>query len=129
MRILLDTHCWLWLHTRPARLSDESRAVLADARNELVLSAIVPWEIAIKHARGRLPIARPLDVFLSLAAAAVRTTPLPVEHRHAVHVGTLPLHHRDPFDRMLIAQAQVEGLTILTADPHFRRYDVEVLAA
>ena len=76
-----------------------------------------------------LSLRRPFDDLVPAMLAATRGVALPVEHRHALQVARLPLHHHDPFDRMLIAQAQVEGLTILTADPQFRRYDVEVLAA
>lgn len=129
MRALFDTNCWLWWHLEPERLAETTRAAIADASNELYVSSIVPWEIAIKHRRGKLSLRRPFDDLVPAMLAATRGVALPVERRHALQVARLPLHHHDPFDRMLIAQAQVEGLTILTADPQFRRYEVEVLAA
>jgi PIN domain nuclease of toxin-antitoxin system len=129
MRLLLDTHAFLWLRTSPARLSGAAREALVNPENELYLSVVSTWELAIKEARGKLGFARPFEVVVSEMIAATGASELAVERRHALRVAQLPLLHRDPFDRMLIAQAQVEGLTILTADPHFSRYDVEVLAA
>ena len=129
MRLLLDTHSFLWLRTAPERLSGAAREAIANPENELYLSVVSAWELAIKEARGKLGFARPFEVIVPEMIAATGASELAIEHRHAVQVGTLPPHHRDPFDRMLIAQAQIEGLTILTANPQFRRYDVEVLAA
>ena len=129
MTICFDTHAWLWLHFAPERLSAAARAAIADPANTLLLSAVVPWEMAIKHRAGKLRFQRPFVESLRRMAAAVAVTPLPIEERHACQVADLPLHHRDPFDRILIAQAQVEGLTILTADPEFRRYEVDLLPA
>ena len=129
MRLLLDTHAFLWLRTAPARLSGAAREALATPENEVYLSVVSAWELAIKEARGKLGFARPFEVIVPEMIAATEARELAIERRHALRVARLPLHHHDPFDRMLIAQAQVEGLTILTADPQFRRYDVEVLAA
>jgi PIN domain nuclease of toxin-antitoxin system len=86
------------------------------------------WEIVIKHALGRLRLPMPPSEYMPSRLAATRATALPIHHSHALRVAELPPHHRDPFDRMLIAHAQVEGLPILTADPHVARYDVQVLA-
>jgi PIN domain nuclease of toxin-antitoxin system len=125
--ILLDTQCWLWWLVSPERLSPEALARLADAENTLLLSAASSWEIAIKHSLGKLPLPEPLEAFVSSRMARDGIAALPVQHVHALRVATLPLHHRDPFDRLLIAQAQVEGIPIMTADPVFHRYAVEVI--
>ncbi|MBI4012502.1 MAG: type II toxin-antitoxin system VapC family toxin [Candidatus Rokubacteria bacterium] len=127
MRILLDTQCWLWMLAAPERFTPARREQLAAPEQELVLSAASSWEIAIKHSLGKLRLPEDPFPYLERLMAASRTSALPIEHRHAFRVAWLPAHHRDPFDRMLIAQAQVEGLPILTADPQFAVYDVELL--
>lgn len=129
MRVLLDTHVWLWMLAAPERLAPGSRRLVASADTELLLSAASAWEIAIKYAIGKLPL--PSDPAALVPEWMDRTavTPLAVLHRHALRVATLPPHHRDPFDRLLVAQAQLEGLPILTADRNFARYDVEVMTA
>lgn len=129
MRVLLDTHVWLWLQTEPERLSQSSLDLLSDPANELLLSAASAWEIAVKVGLGKLSLpAAPAD-YVPRRLATSGTTALPVELRHALHVAGLPRHHRDPFDRLLVAQAQVEGLPLLTADAQLGAYDVEILAA
>ncbi len=129
MRVLLDTQVWLWMLAAPDRLAPDSRRLVASADTELLLSAASAWEIAIKYAIGKLPL--PSDPTMLVPEWMDRTavTPLAVLHRHALRVATLPLHHRDPFDRLLVAQAQLEGVPILTADRSFARYHVEVMAA
>jgi PIN domain nuclease of toxin-antitoxin system len=129
VRILLDTHCWLWLLITPERFSSEGRASVSAPENELVLSAGSVWEIAIKHGLGRLRLPMEPAEYVPNRLAATGTLTLAIDHRHALRAGQLPPHHRDPFDRILIAQAQVEGLPILTSDPTFARYDVDLLAA
>jgi PIN domain nuclease of toxin-antitoxin system len=129
VRILLDTHCWLWMLAAPDRFTPEIRERLESPRTDLYLSSASVWEIVIKHALGRLVLPMRPAEYLPSRVAASRTTPLPIEHSHALRVGALPPHHRDPFDRMLVAQSQVEGLPILTADPQVAAYDVEVLRA
>lgn len=129
MRLLLDTQVWLWMLAAPERLSPACRRLVVSMDNELFLSAASAWEIAIKHALGKLKLpGEPVDL---VADWMTRTgvTPLPVLHRHALHVASLPPHHRDPFDRLLVAQAQTEQLTVLTADREFARYDVRVKGA
>jgi len=128
VRILLDTHCWLWMQTEPERFSTKTtESILLDPECELLLSAASSWEIAIKFRLGKLhlPVAPAEYVPSRMASSGVAG--LPVEHSHSLHVASLPPHHRDPFDRLLIAQAQLEALPILTADPAFARYDVETL--
>ncbi len=129
MRVLLDTQVWLWMLAAPDRLSTASRALLAAAENELLFSAASAWEIAIKHGLGKLQLPESPAEYIPRMMVHTSVTPLPVHHRHALHVAQLPEHHRDPFDRLLVAQAQVEGVPIVSADRHFLPYDIEVLPA
>ena len=129
MRVLLDTHVWLWLQSEPERLSEASLEMLANPANELLLSAASAWEIAVKVGLGKLLLPAPPADYVPRRLATSGTTALPVELRHALHVATLPRHHSDPFDRLLVAQAQVEGLPLMTADPQLGAYEVEILAA
>jgi PIN domain nuclease of toxin-antitoxin system len=117
------------MQARSDRLSQPARALLRDPENELFLSAASSWEIAIKYALGKLPLPLPpVDYVLSRMQTS-GTSPLPIQHSHALHAGSLPRHHSDPFDRLLIAQAQLENLKILTADRQFEAYEVERLEA
>jgi len=129
MRVLLDTQVWLWMLAAPDRLSAESRALLAAPENELLFSAASAWEIAIKHGLGKLHLPESPAQYIPRMMVHTSVTPLPVHHRHALHVAELPGHHRDPFDRLLVAQAQEEGVPIISADGQFRQYDIEVLPA
>ena len=129
MRVLLDTQVWLWMLSAPERLSKKARALVVSQDNELLLSAASAWEIAIKHAIGKLQLPEPPEEYIPPLMIQTAITPLAVNHRHALRVASLPTHHRDPFDRLLIAQAQIEELPILTADRAFRLYDVRVLLA
>lgn len=129
MRVLLDTQVWLWMLAAPERLSEPSRALVTSTDNELLLSAASAWEIAIKYALGKLRLPEAPGDLIPRLMTRTGITPLPVHHRHALHVATLPPRHRDPFDRLLIAQAQIDQLPILTADPSFTLYDVETLRA
>ncbi len=129
MRVLLDTQVWLWMLAAPERLSTPSRALVVSTDNELLLSAASAWEIAIKYALGKLRLPEPPGDLMPRLMTRTGITPLAVHHRHALHVATLPPRHRDPFDRLLVAQAQVEGLPILTADRSFELYDIETLRA
>lgn len=122
MRLLLDTHALIWMASDPGRLSKAAAEAIADPDNDLYVSAVSGWEIAIKRARGRL---RFPDVGGSMIEA-LRLVELPVTLRHASEVGDLPGHHRDPFDRMLIAQARVEDLALVSCDEAFTAYEVRV---
>jgi PIN domain nuclease of toxin-antitoxin system len=129
VRALLDTQVWLWMLAAPERLSDSTRALVVAADNELLFSAASAWEIAIKHALGKLRLPEAPEAYVLRLMTRTGVTPLPVYHRHALHVATLPPRHRDPFDRLLVAQAQLENLPILTADRSFELYDVETIRA
>ncbi len=128
MRLLLDTHCWLWLQTEPERFSPDVLLELGDPATELFLSAASAWEIGIKYALGKLPLPEPPDVYVPSRLERSGTSPLAVSHRHALHVARLPNHHRDPFDRLLVAQAQLDGLTLMTSDPLLSPYEVQLRA-
>ena len=127
MRLLLDTNVVLWSLGAPARLGRHAQTI-GDPAHDRVLSAVVIWEVAIKMAVGRLHLGvADVGTWAARAAADLEAHDLAIERSHAVAVATLPLHHRDPFDRMLVAQAQVLGATLVTADATLRRYEVDVL--
>lgn len=127
MKYLLDTSVWLWSLTASERINKKGRALLASGREELYLSAASSWEISIKSALGRLHLPEPPVSYVPKRLAAQGIRPLSISHTHALAVSDLPAHHSDPFDRLLIAQAQTEDMVILTADHAFQQYGVEVL--
>lgn len=129
MRILIDTQCWLWMALSPERFSSRARSLVEARENVLYLSAASAWEIAIKHALGKLRLPEPPVTYVPARLTALGVQPLAIEHQHALHVATLPAIHRDPFDRLLVAQAQLDDLPILTADPLIGGYDVTTIAA
>ena len=125
MRLLLDTHVVLWSLTEPLKLRGETREALEDAQNDVFVSAVSGWEIAVKRALGKLEAPDDLE-------AGVRQQgflPLHLTFLHAERAGALPPHHGDPFDRMLVAQAQVEGLVVVTWDARIRLYGIRTMAA
>jgi PIN domain nuclease of toxin-antitoxin system len=127
--ILLDTHVWLWLNSSTERIPPSTLAVLTDPDMDLYLSVASAWEIAIKYSSGKLPLPLEPALYISSRIAENGVRPLPIRLGHTFQAAALPLHHRDPFDRMLIAQAQIEGLPLATADPVIASYDVSVLWA
>lgn len=127
MRLLLDTHVWLWWMTHPERLPEQVFDVVTDAQ-DVRLSAASVWEATIKRARGKLPLPVGLPELVTTSQRDAGMTRLAIDERHALAVADLPLLHRDPFDRLLVAQALVEGLTLVTADEQVQAYDVPVLA-
>jgi PIN domain nuclease of toxin-antitoxin system len=129
MRVLLDTQVWIWMRNAPARLSAKARRLLTDQRNDLVLSAATPWEIALKVSAGKLRLPCSVAEFVASRAVATRVTPLPITQLHAIESVELPWHHRDPFDRVLVAQARLEGVPLMSNDEVFEAYDVKVLWA
>ena len=127
MRILLDTHVFLWWVTDSDLLSEQARLLIKDGANELFFSAASGWEIAIKAGLGRLHLPDNPERFVAEQLTTNAIFPLPIHLSHALRVYSLPKHHRDPFDRILVAQSQLENLAILTADPGIARYDVTVI--
>jgi PIN domain nuclease of toxin-antitoxin system len=125
MNLLLDTHVLLWWLDDHPGLRDKARVAISDGRNVVFVSAAVIWEIRIKNALGKLQI--PSDFKAVLDRQSFDMLDITADHVHAV--GDLPVHHRDPFDRMLVAQARVEGLTLVTRDHHLRKYDIPLLEA
>ena len=127
MRLLLDTHCWLWWMVEPRLLSRAASEALHNRSNTVLVSAVTSWEIAIKYSLGRLPLPEPPGVFIPSRIRRDGFEPLVVTHEHALGVERLPLIHRDPFDRLLISQALSEDAVLVTDDKAIRRYDVAVL--
>lgn len=127
MRILLDTHAFLWWNEANPALSKRASGVLSNPRHTLLLSVVSAWEIVIKTQAGRLRLPEPPSVYIPTRTAHYGMEILPVSLAHVLAAESLPVHHRDPFDRLLIAQAGVERLPILSADPQMRQYAVEVL--
>ena len=123
MRILLDSHVVVWWCLFPERLSASTVDLLQNPSNEVAVSAASIWELGIKMAKGNLSL--PEDWVGKLTADGF--TELPVTFHHAKLVANLPLHHADPFDRLLIAQANAEGIPLVTSDRHIRRYNVQVI--
>ena len=122
MRLLLDTCTFLWLAGDASELSDRARELHRDPANEVFLSAASAWEIAIKASLGRLPLPGPVGQFVPETRGRLRVEPLPLDEESALAVARLPDHHRDPFDRALVAQAIVHGLVVLTPDPAISSY-------
>jgi PIN domain nuclease of toxin-antitoxin system len=127
MRALLDTHTFLWWNLDDPQLSPAARAFIADGNNRIYLSAASAWEIAIKCARGRLTLPENPDRYVTERMAHYQFIPLPIQLSHALKVFDLPPHHKDPFDRLLIAQARVEAMPLLSGDEEIYRYEVEFI--
>lgn len=127
MRLLLDTHVWLWMIGQSSRLSDRARAALTDESHDLYLSTVAAWEIGFKHAAGKLKLTGRPSVQLPEYVKRSGVQPLVVTLDHALRAAELPMHHRDPFDRLMIAQAQEEELTFVTADGRLAVYGVRIL--
>jgi PIN domain nuclease of toxin-antitoxin system len=123
LNLLLDTHVFVWAVSEPSRLGPMVRAALVSPENDVVVSSVVPWEIAIKRAIGRLEF--PLDLF-DATVERMGCDILPILPAHGIVAGGLPRHHNDPFDRMLIAQALTEGLMLVTEDQAILRYEVPI---
>ncbi len=124
-RLLLDTHAFLWWLADAPQLGNLARKAIGDERNDVFVSAATGWEVAIKRAAGKLQAPDNLDVMVEDSGFSH----LPITFFHGEQAGALPMHHRDPFDRMLVAQAQAEGLVIVTNDPYIPRYGLRTLAA
>lgn len=127
MKALLDAHAFIWWVLDMPNLSDQCREILADGENEVLLSVASAYEIAYKADQGRLTLPDTPEAYIRDRLVANGFGSLPIELSHALRAGTLPRIHGDPFDRLLVAQAQIEGLPILTVDPAISRYDVETI--
>lgn len=127
MRLLLDTHAFLWLVSDHPGLSATARQLFLDDQNELLLSAVSGFEITVKHGLGKLKLSSPPVSFIRERIINNSLQELPITMAHATHLQHLPMHHRDPFDRLLVAQALVEDIPLLTADSQLAAYPVECL--
>ena len=127
MKILLDTHTLLWWLTARPQLSERAREVIGDGGNEVFVSAASGWEIAIKVRLGRLTLPDIPERFIPEQLRLNAMQSLPILLSHALHVHSLPDHHRDPFDRILVAQCQLENLPIVSADPLMAHYAVQII--
>ncbi len=127
MKALLDTHVFLWWNLNDPQISVTAREFISDGRNEVFLSAASAWEIAIKYAKGRLELPETPERYVANRLRRHHFSPLPIQLSHALHVYTLPDIHQDPFDRLLIAQSQLEKLPLLTADADIARYGISIV--
>ena len=129
MKYLLDTNVWLWSLWEPERIARKAREEIADMSQTVFLSAVTSWEVAIKAAAGKLKLPEPPNSYVPRRMADQGIRPLPISHPHALAVFGLPPHHRDPFDRMLVAQARIEEMILVTAERILEKYPVEILWA
>jgi PIN domain nuclease of toxin-antitoxin system len=127
MRVLLDTHAFIWWLYEDRRLSARAHEIISSAQNEIVVSVLTGWEIALKAGLLRDPHRKDLEVYVTTQIAVNGFQVLPLTLEHALRVAALPDYHKDPFDRALIAQAQVENIPILSADRAIARYPVEII--
>ncbi|HEY6250918.1 MAG TPA: type II toxin-antitoxin system VapC family toxin [Candidatus Angelobacter sp.] len=127
MRYLLDTNVFLWSIGPLRKLNQRAQDLLSQARGEFYLSAASAWEITIKSATGKLKLPEPPERLVPNSVKVLGLRPLPITQLHALAVGSLPLHHQDPFDRILIAQARSEDMVVMTTDHLFSKYPVQTL--
>jgi len=127
VRILLDTHVLLWAALGDPRLSPAAEAIIGDGSQELLFSPVCAMEITMKHAAGRLELPDEARTWIRTRVSAFGLVELPLTSEHAIEAGLLPRLHRDPWDRLLVAQARVEGVTLLTADEAIHRYEVTTI--
>lgn len=127
MKVLLDTHVFLWALMEPSRLSAKVRRLLGDPQTDISVSAATAWEIATKFRLGRLAGARNVVADYEAAISGLRASALPIRNQHAVKAGSYPHQHSDPFDRMLAAQADIEGLILVSRDPALKQFGVDLL--
>lgn len=127
MKLLLDTHIFIWSDEEPERIPQTQLAALGDKANDLVLSVASVWEMQIKTQIGKLRLRMPLEKIIDEYQRANGLQLLPIEYKHVVALNQLPFHHKDPFDRLLIAQAIAEDFTLVSADSRFSAYAVKLL--
>jgi PIN domain nuclease of toxin-antitoxin system len=121
LKLLLDTQCWLWWFAQPEQLSETVIDQIADETNEVWLSVASVWEIGIKFAIGKLPLPEPPETYFPSRMKQLGAGSLEITAAHALQAAALPPHHKDPFDRMLIAQAQIEEMVLVSSDTVFKR--------
>jgi PIN domain nuclease of toxin-antitoxin system len=124
VRLLLDTHAFLWFITNDQQLSATATALIADPNNEILISPASYWETAIKISIGKYPLSTPYETFITQGIHGNGFKILPIEPRHTAVLTTMPFHHRDPFDRLLVAQAQVERIAVVSNDGMLDQYGV-----
>ena len=127
MNVLLDTHAFLWWVIDDSQLSNTAKATIADPSNIIYLSAVSAWEIIIKERTGKLSLPEPPETYIPSRLASNQFASLTVQMQHVLQIASLPDHHRDPFDRLLIAQSQIEQIPILTVDNMIGQYPVKVI--
>ena len=127
MKLLLDTHTFIWWANEPEKLSEKAVAACQDDTNTLLLSVVSVWEMQIKMQLGKLKVSRPIEGLIKTQQQANGLQVLSIELAHVLSLSSLPSYHKDPFDRLLIAQANVEGATLVSVDPTFSSYGVRVL--
>lgn len=127
MKVLIDTQCWLWMNVSPERLSERTRAMLLSRSTERLFSVASIWEIAIKYQLGKLPLPLAPADYVPDRMRLTRTEPLAIGPSHALRAGSLPPLHRDPFDRMLVAQALSEEIPVLSSDKQLDAYGIRRL--
>ncbi|MDM8568508.1 type II toxin-antitoxin system VapC family toxin [Thiotrichales bacterium HSG1] len=125
MRLLLDTHAFLWFINGDKKLSQQSRLLIQETDNEILISVATLWEIAIKTSQKKLELSQPFDILIPRELANNKFTQLPIVVNHLIQLGNLPFHHRDPFDRILIAQSQFEQVPLISRDSEFDNYELE----
>ena len=126
MRLLLDTHSFLWFITNDPQLSAVARSLIADPNNEILVSPASYWEVAIKVSMGKYPLSVPFQTFITHGIDGNGFKILPIEPRHAARVASLPFpsRHKDPFDRMIVAQAIIEGMPLISVDQQLDAYGI-----
>ena len=124
MKLILDTHTFLWFVTNDRLLSSTARALIADSMNEIVISPASYWEVAIKVSLGKYPLTVPFEQFFAEGIEGNAFSILPVEIRHAAVLASLPMHHKDPFDRMIVSQAIAEQIPVVSVDEAFDAYGI-----
>jgi PIN domain nuclease of toxin-antitoxin system len=127
MKLLLDTHVFLWANNEFEQLSTTAKTLLSSGEHDLYLSIATPWEIQIKHQLGKLRLTRPIEEMVTKNREENDIQLVSIALAHICRLDKLPLHHKDPFDRIIIAQALLEGMTVVTVDPSFADYSVPVI--
>ena len=127
MKILVDTHIWLWMNQAPNKLSKKCLRLLENTENQLFFSVAGVWELAIKHRLGKLSLPLDPSVYIPERMKDNDVLPLNIESHHVLATGSLPNHHQDPFDRLMISQAILENLSFMTVDEKIRKYDLQLI--